>query len=741
MTIGLSSSNIAEGTVSPASLTFTLANWSTKQTVTVTGVDDFVDDGDIGFTIVTALATSGDVKYNGLNPADVSVTNQDNDAAGITVNPTSGLVTTEAGEADTFTIVLASKPTADVIIDLSSSDISEGTVLPASLTFTPANWLTEQTVTVKGVNDLIVDGNVSYTITTAAAVSSDAKYSGMVVADVSVTNQDNDIAGITVSLTSGLTTTEAGGTASFTVVLTSQPAANVMIGLSSSNTSEGTVNPASLTFTPGNWSLPQTVTLTGIDDFVDDGDIPYTILTAAAVSSDSNFSGVNAANVSVTNQDNDTAGFIVNPTSGINTNKSGGAVSFTIVLTSQPTADVTIGLSSSDPGEGTVSPLSVTFTSANWSTLQTVTVTGVDDMMADGAIAYQVLTAPAASSDLVYNGLNPADVSVTNQDNDTAGVTVNPTSGLVTTEAGGKATFTIVLNTQPTANVTIGLSSSDVTEGTVSPLSVTFTPANWSAAQTVTVTGSDDQLDDGDQAFMVITGNASSVDISYSGMTVLDVSVINLNNDFTPIAVSNSYQTNAKPGNPLKIDPPGVLGNDTDANHDALSAHLVTNPNKGTLTLNSNGSFAYNPNQTFTQVTTDSFTYRANDGILNSPAVTVDIVIDPIVPTIDWSSPVSDGEVYEVNDRYVMLGADAVDNYGIRQVDFFRWDAHQNKYVAIGVVTTSPFQLILDTQTLNYQWNQVFVTVTDEAGNSSPLPFIWIFRNLPIQIFIPVVSR
>ena len=60
-------------------------------------------------------------------------------------------------------------------------------------------------------------------------------------------------------------------------------------------------------------------------------------------------------------------------------------------------------------------------------------------------------------------------VSVTNTDNDVAGITVNPTAGLTTAEAGGTATFTVVLNTQPTGNVTIGLTTNDLTEGTVSP--------------------------------------------------------------------------------------------------------------------------------------------------------------------------------------------------------------------------------------------------------------------------------
>src|SRR3989442_1309648 len=73
----MSSCNTAEGTVSTGSLTFTPANWNVAQTVTVTGVNDFVDDGNIAYTIVTAAATSSDGNYNGFNPADVSVTNLD----------------------------------------------------------------------------------------------------------------------------------------------------------------------------------------------------------------------------------------------------------------------------------------------------------------------------------------------------------------------------------------------------------------------------------------------------------------------------------------------------------------------------------------------------------------------------------------------------------------------------------------------------------------------------------------
>jgi len=94
----------------------------------------------------------------------------------------------------------------------------------------------------------------------------------------------------------------------------------------------------------------------------------------------------------------------------------------------------------------------------------------------------------------------PSDVIATTTDDDTAGITVSAITGN-TTEAGGTATFTVVLTSQPTADVTIGLSSSDLTEGTLAPGSLTFTAATWNMAQTVTVTGVDDAVADGDRAY------------------------------------------------------------------------------------------------------------------------------------------------------------------------------------------------------------------------------------------------
>ena len=129
-----------------------------------------------------------------------------------------------------------------------------------------------------------------------------------------------------------------------------------------------------------------------------------------------------------------------------------------------------------------------------------MTVTGVERPSTTATWLSPSLTAAAISTDANYNGLNPPDVTVTNTDNDTAGITVTPISGLTTTEAGGTATFTIVLDSQPTANVTIGLTSSDTTEGTVIARQRDVHAGQLEHAQTVTVTGVNDAVDDGDIA-------------------------------------------------------------------------------------------------------------------------------------------------------------------------------------------------------------------------------------------------
>src|SRR6185369_8635942 len=98
--------------------------------------------------------------------------------------------------------------------------------------------------------------------------------------------------GVAVTPTSGLQTTEAGGAATFTVRLTSQPGGTVTITLASNRPGEGVATPSTLTFTNSNWDVAQTVTVTGVDDRVDDGNQPYTVVLNPAVSSKTQYNGI-----------------------------------------------------------------------------------------------------------------------------------------------------------------------------------------------------------------------------------------------------------------------------------------------------------------------------------------------------------------------------------------------------------------------------------------------------------------
>jgi hypothetical protein len=535
--IPVASNDDTEGVADKGTLVFSEQNWFEPQVVTVTGLPDALSDGSVSYTIVLAAAMSADNAYDGLDPDDVMLTNVDDDLAGITVTAPASLVTNESGTQATFSVVLQSQPSASVTIAVASTDASEAAISTGSVVFTSANWNVAQTVTVTGVDDFVDDGDQPFAITLGAAVSTDTGYAGIDPTDPTGVNVDNDGVSISVQPTTTLATSEAGTTASFTVTLGSMPSANVTIAVASSDTSEATVSTASIVFTPASWNVGQTVTVTGVDDFLDDGDQPFTITLGASVSTDPTYNGIDPPDLTGTNADNDTASIIVQPTSGLVTSEAGGTDAFSVVLGSQPTDTVTIAVASSDASEGTTLQSSLTFTPANWNQAQTVNVVGVDDVLADSTQLYTIVLSPAVSTDALYGGMNPADVSVSNLDNDISAITVDPTNGLVVSEFMDTDTFTMVLDTAPTANVTVTLTSSDPTEGTVLPASVTFTPSNWNVPQTITVTGVNDTIADGNQIFTIITGAAQSADPTYAGLAVADVEVTNIDNDTAQVYV------------------------------------------------------------------------------------------------------------------------------------------------------------------------------------------------------------
>ena len=110
-----------------------------------------------------------------------------------------------------------------------------------------------------------------------------------------------------------------------------------------------------------------------------------------------------------------------------------------------------------------------------------------------------------------------------------AGVMINPTT-LTTSEDGSSATFDITLDTVPTDTVTVTLSPSITSEGSLSTSTITFTTTNALSPQTVTVTGVDDSLDDGDITYTIVTSTTSS-DTNYNGIATSDIAVTNEDDD------------------------------------------------------------------------------------------------------------------------------------------------------------------------------------------------------------------
>ena len=255
--------------------------------------------------------------------------------------------------------------------------------------------------------------------------------------------------------------------------------------------------------------------------------------------------GFSVSSVLVLNQDDDTAGITVSPTAGLVTDEDGGADQFWVVLDSEPSADVRIVLFSDDMEEGTVSPTALVFTAENWDEAQTVRVTGVGDSADDGDTVYTILLRPATSMDEDYLGMDADDVTVTNLDDDTGGISLSWLTQPVTTEGGGTALFEVALDTEPTSKVTVTVWSDDETEGTVSPASLVFSTLDWNELRTVTVRGLNDDVDDGDEGY-AIRMDVSSDDLVYDGIDAGDVTFTNTDDDTAGVSVGSAMDLTTK---------------------------------------------------------------------------------------------------------------------------------------------------------------------------------------------------
>jgi hypothetical protein len=208
----------------------------------------------------------------------------------VTALPNTGLQTSELPTTTGFDITfVAAAPSGGSTVTVISNDTSEGAVSTTYGSPTPIMSGTDVIgfsvvvpqatsptipVTVTGVGDNLIDGNIPYTISVTVT-----GFGGLTIPDVNVTNNDTNTPGITLSTSVGLVTTEAGGQAQLTVSLSTAPFGVITMSLTSSNTAEVTVSPSSITFTAANWNSAQPITLTGVDDALLDFNQPWTVVT------------------------------------------------------------------------------------------------------------------------------------------------------------------------------------------------------------------------------------------------------------------------------------------------------------------------------------------------------------------------------------------------------------------------------------------------------------------------------
>jgi hypothetical protein len=264
----------------------------------------------------------------------------------------------------------------------------------------------------------------------------------------------------------------------------------------------------------------------------------------------------------------------------------------------------------------------------NEDTTLTIVLTGTDP---DGdTLTYSVSTPPAhgtlsgAAPGLTYMP-NPnyyGSDSLTYRANDgitTSGeaivdITVSPVNDVpaaiddntTTQEDSPVVIVTLANDTDPDGNSLSVTGTTDPVHGTA-----IVNPDN-----TISYTPDQDWFGDLDFFTYSVSDDFGGLSSAYINITITPV------ND-APVAVADSYSTNENA--PLNVSGSGILGNDTDVDSSTLMTIKQTDPTNGTLTLNSNGSFTYIPHSGWKG--TDSFTYRANDGSLDSNEVIVNISV------------------------------------------------------------------------------------------------------------------
>ncbi len=542
--------------LSSDTITLTPEDWDSPHLFMLYSSQDFKVLGNQ--VIKVSAKTTGeasDLFYN--VQADYSVNYIDQDICTLVFDNTAGLTTSENGEAVTVNARLTCIPESAVTYTFESDNKAEGDVTEgSSLTFNATNWNVEQPLTITGVDDSKADDSVVYHVKATPAASNPASYQNEY--ELTLTNTDNDAPGI---VSSNLMLTE-GESGIIAVALATQPNNNVTLTIGEM---DGVViENKQLTFTPSNYSTPQSLQVSVANNDTYDGDRREIAIPFQTQSADENYSRTFEDTYQVIIVDDDAAGVkcfsndgslstgncgiwsISEPSTG-STPSSGNTFSAIFQLTSRPKADVTITLDTQGVATTTLQPgSSVTITPEDWKYPETwldmknILVTVLNDgLVPSSSPVVYPFTLVGTSTDPDYNGiLATGKLSVTDANSYTLKLDPSYRKSL---DEGDTTAFKLCvnLNAKPSSSVTVKATTNGYLKIGTSNQSLTFGTSNWSTQQCFTYSAVDDSIVNGTRTDY-ITLKTTSTDSKFNNKTYYSEDITINDNDRPGIVVNAS---------------------------------------------------------------------------------------------------------------------------------------------------------------------------------------------------------
>ena len=554
--VSFSSDDPGAATVPSTALTFDATNWNVAQSVTVTPADD-ADGADESVTVSLSASDSTAPEYASVT-GSLSVEVDDDETPGLTIaSDTTPLALVEGGAAGSFTVALAVPPkSGEVKVSFSSDDPGAATVPSTALTFDATNWNVAQSVTVTPADD--ADGaDESVTVSLSASDSTAPEYAS-VTGSLSVTVDDDETPALTIaSDTTPLALVEGGAAGSFTVALAVPPkSGEVKVSFSSDDPGAATVPSTALTFDATNWNVAQSVTVTPADD-ADGADESVTVSLSASDSTAPEYASVTGS-LSVTVDDDETPALAVSPTDPLSLTE-GHAVdkekTFTVALATQPTATVTVGVTNPNTDALTVDATSLSFTTTNWKTAQTVKVTAKDD--GDGEDESVTIGLGASGGD--YAGLTGSVlVNVTDDDIPTVTLVLTPLSIDEAPDSRNRtATVTATLDLTSSRDTTIKIEATPGQNATSNDFNLSYNKVltikageTASTGTAVTITSVDNDVDSLDKKVVVSAEEATN---SKGVKPPQDVSLTIIDDDATPTVELKLKDTSISEGGTTEV--------------------------------------------------------------------------------------------------------------------------------------------------------------------------------------------